>query len=150
MGSTPPRSTGRATLPLVGAVSLLPAALLIALMGIAFPLIGCGGAGTDSTSSGSTAAAGGSTAATPTGGGDAVTIRNYEYAPASISVPAGTVVRITNHDTTAHTVTSKDSSAFESGSIEPGKTGTVKLETPGTFTYFCAFHPFMKGTFKVE
>lgn len=147
MGSTPPRRTGRATLPLVGAVSLLPVALTIALVGIALPLIGCGGAGTDSTSSGTSAS---TQAGSSTSGPDAVTIADFEYKPASIGVPVGTVVRIANHDTTAHTVTSKQSGAFESGAIQPGKTGTIRLEKPGTYSYYCAFHPFMKGTITVE
>ena len=121
--------------------------LAVALAAIAVPLIGCGGGGADSTSSES---ASGSAASTPSSGAGAVTIRNYEYKPAAITVPVGAMVKVTNQDTTAHTVTSKEAGAFESGSIEPGKTGTIKLEKPGTYAYYCAFHPFMKGTITVE
>lgn len=121
--------------------------LAVALAAIAVPLIGCGGGGADSTSSES---ASGSAASTPSSSAGAVTIRNYEYKPATTTVPVGTVVKVTNDDTTAHTVTSKEAGTFESGSIEPGKTATIKLEKPGTYAYYCAFHPFMKGTITVE
>jgi plastocyanin len=146
MGSTPPIRTGRATLPLVGAVNLLPAVLVTVLVGFAVLLAGCGGGGTDSTSSESSSVS----QPAPAQSGDAVTISEYEYSPADLTVPVGTVVKITNKDTTPHTVTSKESGAFESGSIDTGKTGQIKLEKAGTFAYFCAFHPFMKGTITVE
>jgi plastocyanin len=128
-------------------VNLLPIALIAILAAIAVPLIGCGGGGTDSTSSGSSAA---SAPGSPAQGGGAVTISDYEYTPADLTVPVGTVVKITNEDSTPHTVTSKESGVFESGSIETGKTGQIKLEKAGTFAYYCAFHPFMKGTIEVE
>jgi plastocyanin len=128
-------------------VNLLPVALAMVLVGLAVSLIGCGGGGTDSTSSGSSS---GAKAAAPSQSAEAVTISEYEYAPASIAVPVGAVVKITNTDSTAHTLTSKESGVFESGPIEPGKTGQIKLEKPGTFAYYCAFHPFMKGTITVE
>jgi plastocyanin len=150
MGSTPPSNTGRATLPLVGAVNLLPLVLIAVLAGVAATLIGCGG-GTDSTSSGSSSSAdSGATAAGTSQSADALTISDYEYAPADITVPAGTTIEITNKDSTPHTVTSKESGVFESGSIDKGKPGEVKLEQPGTFAYYCVFHPFMKGTITVE
>lgn len=145
--ATPPRGTGRATLPLVGAVNLLPAKLAVALVALAAVLTGCGGGGTDSTSAASSTSSSGGSAAQSS---DAVTIKNYEYSPETISVPVGTVLKITNKDTTPHTVTSKEAGVFESGPIDTNKTGTIKLTKAGTFTYYCAFHPFMHGTIKVE
>ena len=79
-----------------------------------------------------------------------MTIKDYTYGPPSLTVAVGTTVRFTNQDSTPHTATSKDAGGFESGPIDTGKTGTIKLEEAGTFTYFCVFHPFMKGTIKVE
>jgi plastocyanin len=132
---------------LVGAVSRLPAALSILMVGFALSAIGCGGgAGTDSTAASSSQSQSGEGAGRPV----AVTISDYEYDPATITVPVGTVVKFTNKDSTPHTATSKQSGAFESGSIDTGKTGEVKLEEAGTFAYYCAFHPFMKGTIRVE
>lgn len=122
---------GFAALPLVVAALLLP---------------GCGGGGSDSTSSDSSSGA----AAAPPSPADAVTIVDYTYEPAQLTVPAGTTIEFTNEDSTPHTATSKQSGAFETGSIDTGKTATIKLEEPGTYAYYCAFHPFMKGTVTVE
>ena len=136
MGATHPKGSTR---PSVGAaVPLLIAAALL--------LTGCGngGNGADSTSSAA------STGSGSTAGAKAVKIVDYTYEPASIAVPVGTTVEFTNQDTTPHTATSKESGAFESGSIETGKTGSVKLEEAGTFAYYCVFHPFMKGTIVVR
>jgi plastocyanin len=141
---TPPVEAGR-TRPAVGAARYLPAALAIALVG-AIPLVGCGsGGGTDSTSASSSGAA----SAAPSKP-QAVTIVDYTYKPAEITVAAGTTVEFTNQDSTPHTATSKQSGAFETGSIDTGKSAKVILDKPGTYAYFCAFHPFMKGTIEVE
>ena len=128
---------GSATRPRAGAVCLLLAAVVIAIAG-------CGSSGgTGSTSSSSSAAPKGSTT-------HAVTIKDYTFKPAAITVPVGTTVDFKNEDSTAHTATSTESGAFESGAIQPGKSGSITLKKAGTFTYYCAFHPFMKGTIVVE
>ncbi len=133
MGTTHPRR-GHATRPLVGAVCL-------SIVASAFLFLGCGSdGGTDQTSSASDTAT----------GAKAVTIKDYLYKPESITVPKGTTVTFTNRDSTAHTATSKQSGVFESGPIDPGKSGKVTLDKSGTFTYYCLFHPFMKGTIVVE
>jgi plastocyanin len=80
----------------------------------------------------------------------AVTIADYTYEPADLIVPAGTTVTFTNEDSTPHTATSKQQGAFDSGSIDRGGSGSITLEKAGTFAYYCAFHPFMKGTITVE
>ena len=128
-------------------MSRLPAALSILMVGFTLSAIGCGGGGgTDSTANGAAS----TQAAESSGKAVAVTISDYEYDPATITVPSGTVVTFTNRDSTPHTATSKESGAFESGSIDTGESGEVKLEEAGTFAYYCAFHPFMKGTIEVE
>jgi plastocyanin len=123
-------------------MGFLPKAALVLLMAIAIPLVGCGG-GTASTST-STASSSASS------GQQAVTIVDYTYKPARLTVVAGTTVKFTNQDSTPHTATSKRFGAFETGSIETGKTGEIRLDKPGTYAYYCAFHPFMKGTIEVE
>lgn len=122
-------------------------ALALTLFALAFA--GCGGGGANSSSEATPATSSGS-GADPRGGAGAVTIKDYKYGPASLTVPVGTTVKFTNQDSTPHTATSKDPGGFESGPIDTGKTGTIKLEEAGTFTYFCVFHPFMKGTITVE
>ena len=105
-------------------------------------LVGCGGSG-DGTDRTASSEASSSSAR-------AVGIQDYAYKPASITVPVGTTVTFTNRDSTPHTATSKESGAFESGPIDTNKSGKVVLEKAGTFTYYCLFHPFMKGTIVVE
>ncbi len=117
-------------------------AALSPIAAIAVLLVGCGGGdGTDQTSSNADRSA--QSART-------VTIRDYIYRPATITVPAGTTVAFANRDSTPHTATSRESGGFESGSIATGKTGEARLEESGTFAYYCLFHPFMKGTVIVE
>ena len=122
-------------------------ALVLTVSALAFA--GCGGGG-DSSSSQATPATGSGPAASPSGGAGAVTIKDYKYAPASLTVPVGTTVKFTNEDSTPHTATSKEAGVFESGPIKTGKTGSIKLEKAGTYQYYCVFHPFMSGTITVE
>jgi plastocyanin len=118
---------------------------VVSLVGIAIPLVGCGGGGgTDSTSASSTGSA------APSSKVQAVTIADYTYEPATITIPAGSTITFSNEDSTPHTATSKKSGAFETGSIDTGKSAKLILDQPGTYAYFCAFHPFMKGTIEVE
>jgi plastocyanin len=114
--------------------------LVIALLAIA----GCGG-GSDTSNSGSTAAAGEAPK-----GGSAVTIKDFAYSPPSLTVPKGTTIEFTNEDSSNHTATSKSTGAFDTGTIGQGKSKAVTLSKPGTFAYFCSFHPFMQGTITVE
>lgn len=125
-------------------MGLLPKAVLAMLVATVFPLAGCGGGGSDGSASSPSA----TSASAPTA--QAVTIVDYTYKPAQLTVPAGTTVKFTNEDSTPHTATSKRSGAFETGSIDTAKTGEVTLSRPGTYAYYCAFHPFMKGTITVR
>jgi plastocyanin len=40
--------------------------------------------------------------------------------------------------------------AFDTGTIAPGKSATVTLRNPGTYTYYCQFHAFMHGAVVVK
>lgn len=88
-----------------------------------------------------------------TSGGDAsaaaeVTIADFAFNAPEIRVSVGGSVTWTNSDDQAHTATS--SGNFDAGTIDPGQSSTVEFDTAGTFTYVCAFHPFMNGTVVVE
>ncbi|HSX48724.1 MAG TPA: cupredoxin family copper-binding protein [Candidatus Saccharimonadales bacterium] len=78
-----------------------------------------------------------------------ITISNFSFSPATITVKVGDKVTITNNDSAPHTVTADDGS-FDSGTIQPGATGTVTLSKAGTFAYHCSIHPSMKGTVVVQ
>ena len=38
----------------------------------------------------------------------------------------------------------------EAGTLERGDSKAVTVDKPGTYTYFCKFHPFMKATVEVR
>ncbi|HVO54058.1 MAG TPA: cupredoxin family copper-binding protein [Solirubrobacterales bacterium] len=114
----------------------------LTLVLLALLLAACGGS--ESTTAGASTSSGGN------GEPAAVTIEDFEFDPATITVAAGTTVRFTNEDSSPHTATSKQSGAFDTGTIKQGESATVKLDEPGTYAFFCAFHPFMKGTIEVE
>jgi plastocyanin len=89
------------------------------------------------------------TSAPTTADSGTITIDQFLFSPATITVPAGATVRVDNQDGANHTVTALDAS-FDTGNI-PGKSmGTfVAPRTPGTYPYKCAVHPFMTGTLTV-
>jgi plastocyanin len=106
-------------------------------------LAGCGGGGSHpaSTTASSTAPA---ASAAPT-----VAIANYAYAPPTLTVKAGTKVTFVNHDATAHTATAAGVLRFDTGTLKAGASGSVTLTKPGSYSYICQFHPFMKATITV-
>ena len=69
------------------------------------------------------------------------------YSPSTITVVIGVnnTVQWVNNDTAPHTVTATDHS-FDSGNLNPGDTWTYTFTKPGTYTYVCTYHPWMKGT----
>ncbi len=83
------------------------------------------------------------------GSGSEVRIDNFAFVPANLSVPTGTTVTWTNQDDVQHTVSSDDGTTFDSGAFSRGRTFQLAAGPPGTYTYFCRIHPFMKGTLTV-
>ncbi|HEY7032485.1 MAG TPA: cupredoxin domain-containing protein [Thermomicrobiales bacterium] len=81
--------------------------------------------------------------------GKAVSIKDFQFSPASRSVIVGTTVTWTNTGDAPHTVTSDDG-VFDSGRIEPGDDFSFTFDQVGTFTYHCAIHPRMKGKIVVK
>lgn len=79
-----------------------------------------------------------------------VTISNFAFSPASISVKKGTTVTWTNKDAVAHTVTETDGQdGPKSDSLGQGQTYSFTYNTVGTFKYHCSIHPNMTGTVTV-
>lgn len=64
----------------------------------------------------------------------------------SATVKVGKEVSVPNADDAPHTLTDGSATrAFDSGTIKGGRTGSVSFKKPGTYAYFCEFHPYMKG-----
>lgn len=77
--------------------------------------------------------------------GDQVSIDNFAFAPATLTVKAGTTVMWTNRDEEPHTVAASDGS-FHSPGMGTGATYSHTFPTAGTFDYVCSIHPMMHGT----
>jgi plastocyanin len=84
-----------------------------------------------------------------TTGGPSVSVENFNFVPADLTVPAGTTVVWTNHDDVEHTATASDNS-FSSPSIPTDGQFSYTFAKPGTYTYFCAIHPFMTARIIVQ
>jgi plastocyanin len=77
--------------------------------------------------------------------GDAVSIDNMAFVPATLTVHAGSTVTWTNHDEEPHTVAASDGS-FRSPGMGLQGTYSHTFPTAGKFDYICSIHPFMHGT----
>jgi plastocyanin len=73
---------------------------------------------------------------------NAVIIKNFDFAPMSVTIKAGTSVTWKNLDGEPHTVTSVDG-LFRSGAIDQDESFTFKFTKPGTYKYLCSIHPRM-------
>ena len=78
-------------------------------------------------------------------GPNEVNIDGFAFAPATLTVKAGTTVTWTNKDEDPHTVVDNDG-AFRSEALGSGGTYSFTFPTAGTFDYICSVHPFMHGT----
>lgn len=141
------------------AISLAAVTLTIA------PVAGCGGSSGSDRAQGATKPSSSSHAKPsasphPKSGGSsqqsaqpdpsAVTIDNFKFMPASLTVTRGTRITVGNHDVTAHTATADKGSSFDTGDIDPNSSATITLSRPGTYKYHCSIHPFMHGTLVVK
>lgn len=81
---------------------------------------------------------------------DKVSIINFAFSPAAITVKKGTTVTWTNNDSANHTVTETDSlSGPKSSSLVTGQSYTFMFTTAGSYHYNCSIHPNMVGTVTV-
>ena len=78
-----------------------------------------------------------------------VTLEHEKFGPVTVTIRAGTTVTWVNHDGDLHTVTSSQG-LFASPGLDPGDTFAYRFTAPGTYPYFCAVHPHMKGTILVQ
>jgi len=78
-----------------------------------------------------------------------VTIQNFAFSPRTVTVAPGTTIVWTQKDNVGHTVTSDTGAWPESALLAANDTFSVTLTKPGTYTYHCKPHPYMKGTIVV-
>jgi plastocyanin len=78
-----------------------------------------------------------------------VTIDNFTFSPATVTIAAGTTVTWINHDDVPHTVTSNDK-LFSSQAMDTDGTFSHMFTAPGIYPYFCAVHRHMTGQIIVK
>ena len=77
------------------------------------------------------------------GEGTQVVIENFAFKPSTIEVKQGDTIEWVNKDSAPHTVTFDNGMADEN--LPSGGTARVTFTEQKQFTYFCSFHPGMKG-----
>jgi plastocyanin len=77
-----------------------------------------------------------------------VTIDNFTFQPAEVTVKAGTTVTWKNHDDIPHTIVS--AGKFRSKTMDTDDSFSFTFTAAGDYKYFCSLHPHMTGTIKVE
>jgi plastocyanin len=144
--------------------------LLLVIVGVLVLLTACGGATTTTSSASTASTSNNSTTAQPTptvaqptptptmakstlavGSPQTISIVNgsdgsFGFSPAILTIKAGTTVIWKNVSSTAHTVTTDDGSTADSGTIPAGGTFQFTFKTPGSFSYHCNYHPYMRAT----
>ncbi|MHB0977188.1 MAG: cupredoxin domain-containing protein [Candidatus Aquicultorales bacterium] len=78
-----------------------------------------------------------------------VDISNFEFKPADVTIEKGGEVTWTNQDSVEHSVKADDGS-FDSKRFGNGKSFSRTFDVPGTYTYYCEPHPFMRGKVTVS
>ncbi len=74
----------------------------------------------------------------------AISIDNFTFAPATVTIPVGTAVTWTNRDDIPHSIVASDK-AFRSQALDTDDGYSFTFARAGTFDYFCGLHPYMTG-----
>ena len=78
-------------------------------------------------------------------------IAGFAYCPGNVTVAAGVEVVWRNADLAPHTVTyDGPEGPVDSGSMVQGQSWSARFDEPGTYRYYCRFHPGMTGTVLVD
>jgi plastocyanin len=124
-------------------------------LAVALTLAACSTGPTPTASSAAPATSAPASSAAAKGGaaspatGTAVTIADFAFGPAALTVAVGATVTWTNQDSAGHTVTADDGS-FASSKLSNGQTFSQAFAKAGTYAYHCAIHSSMKATIVVQ
>jgi plastocyanin len=72
---------------------------------------------------------------------------NFSFSPAVLNINKGDTVIWTNEDSAPHQIAGK---SFNGSVMSKGQTYSFIFNNIGTFDYYCAIHPSMKGTVIVK
>ena len=77
-----------------------------------------------------------------------VTIDNFTFTPAQLTIKVGTTVTWKNRDDIPHTIVS--AGKFRSKTLDTDDSFSFTFTAAGDYKYFCSLHPHMTGMVKVE
>ena len=78
-----------------------------------------------------------------------VTIKEFKFAPETVTVKQGQTVKWVNEDGAVHTVEANNK-AFASPELYQGDAWAFTFDKKGAYEYICGIHPTMKGKVVVE
>jgi plastocyanin len=78
-----------------------------------------------------------------------VTIDNFAFAPANLTVTAGTTVTWKNEDDSPHRIGDKNGT-FKSAALDTDDSFSHTFATPGEYPYICTIRPYMVGKIIVK
>jgi plastocyanin len=79
-----------------------------------------------------------------------ITIKDFAFEPATLTVAAGSKVVWTNRDEEPHLIVSADGQFHKSPAMDTDDNYAAVFAKPGTYTYFCSIHPHMVGKIIVK
>jgi|SRR3990170_126201 len=68
-----------------------------------------------------------------------VSMVDSAFDPADVTVEAGETITWSNDGALPHTATADDGS-FDTGTLDPGNSDSVRIDEPGTYPYYCTLH----------
>jgi plastocyanin len=78
-----------------------------------------------------------------------IEVKDFMFAPTTLTVAAGTQVTWVNKDDEPHTVVS-DTGTFRSAAMDTNESFSFKFDKAGTYHFTCSIHPRMVGTIVVK
>ena len=78
-----------------------------------------------------------------------VTIDNFTFAPATLTVTVGTIVTWKNEDDSPHRI-GDTNGTFKSAALDTDDTFSHTFAAPGEYPYICTIHPYMVGKILVK
>lgn len=78
-----------------------------------------------------------------------VEIANFKFAPADLTVAAGTTVIWKNADDSPHRIADKNG-AYASPALDSEDSYSHTFTAPGVYGYICSLHPYMVGKIVVK
>ena len=81
-----------------------------------------------------------------------ITIKNFAFDPADLTVNVGDTIEWKNADAYTHSATTtKDAPAqFDSGNIRKDGSFRYVVKQKGSYNYYCTYHPNMKAKLEVK